>query len=107
VLESDKPHEKLFKIMGKCVLDMGMDRVQGGRVADLLHENTNLVELGSKSSPMRIGKGASPDFEKQIMEYLNYMFGNLEHAGMLKLDGLATLKSAVIDEAQKYGFDFM
>jgi SAM-dependent methyltransferase len=107
VLESDLPHTKLFKFMGKCVLDMGMDPVQGGKVAELLLQNKDLVEVGNKASPMRVGKGGSPDLERQSMEYLDFMFGNVEHAAeMLKLDDIATLKSAVRDEAERDGFDF-
>lgn len=108
VSEGDLPHVRLFKIMGKCVLDMGLDPVQGGRVAELLLGNKELVEVGHKSSPMRIGKGASPVLENQSMEYIYYMFGNLEHAAeKLKVDGIATLKSDVTEEAENHGFDFM
>lgn len=108
VLDTDKPHERLYKTMGKCVLDMGMDPTQGGRLAELLGGTDGLAEVGSKAAPMKIGKTASPEFVEQSLTYINFMFTNLEHAAeVLKIEGVPELKADVLEEAKNEGFDFM
>lgn len=108
ILDTDKPHQRLYKTMAKCVLDMGMDPIQGGRLPALLGGTERLVEVGTKAAPIKIGKTASPKFKEQSLEYINFLFGNLEHAAdILNIEGVPQLKADVLDEAKTDGFDFM
>ncbi|KAL5923807.1 hypothetical protein ACKVV1_011444 [Pyricularia oryzae] len=107
--ETDKPHERLYKTMGKCVRDMGMDPTQGGRLTELLGAaGADLAEVASKAAPIKIGKTASEEMESQTYQYIDMMFGNLLHAAqVLNLEGIPELKEEVLDEARTKGFDFM